>query len=573
MATSYSDISYQYAMDRANNPGLHSYHTPPAYTGGGDYVYNSPFLHDVGYSNSQGHYHIPPTYNRGEVFVPNTPYKYMGYSTNSYHEYPQRYSSNQNMYIQTPEINGLHYHNTCGYAMHKTLQTGQYDTQCHIPGDKHYVNPNVTCQHIGHTHVQNNRSLHIMQTDNSNYRSTETHTIREPDLFNGTSKLEWLGYLKYFETISELNQWPDCQMAKVLVGQLRGEAQKILNTLTYHQFTSYRTLKTIISEAFHSNETQLRDQLIFRFHNCQQMHSQTLSSYSNELQALAREAYMHNTISEINKLVLDQFIIGVLNPEIKHYLRHCAPRSVEEAIYLAEEYTAMKMLRKETEMKVDTNKTVNNGIKEAIYTESSLKDLVRLSNMLQEKQKPNTETLPSHDRYFPYNRRKASMYQTHVKRLRHSIKHSNKNSSYLTETTQVNKLIAISLLEKAKLNCSNNDQNEIDLKENQNSVWLSTELDDIDISLTENSIRLSTESKQTSTVNDEVKAKGLILWPESQPSALKIQNGHQLRLVISHVQIKYQMKILNRKLSHYHFHLSSCSVLQTAMINTHCTFT
>ena len=95
---------------------------------------------------------------------------------------------------------------------------------------------------------------------------------------------------------------------------------------------------------------------------------------------------MHNTISEINKLVLDQFIIGVLNPEIKHYLRHCAPRSVEEAIYLAEEYTAMKMLRKETEMKVDTNKTVNNGIKEAIYTESSLKDLVRLSNMLQEKQ-------------------------------------------------------------------------------------------------------------------------------------------------------------------------------------------
>ena len=25
MATSYSDISYQYAMDRANNPGLHSY--------------------------------------------------------------------------------------------------------------------------------------------------------------------------------------------------------------------------------------------------------------------------------------------------------------------------------------------------------------------------------------------------------------------------------------------------------------------------------------------------------------------------------------------------------------------
>ena len=293
----------------------------------------------------------------------------MGYSTNSYHEYLQRYSSNQNMYIQTPEINGLHYHNSCGYAMLKTLQTGQYDTQCHIPDDKLYVNRNVTFQHLGHTRVQNNRSLHFMQKDNVIYRPTGAHTIHEPDLFNGTSKLEWLGYLKYFETISELNQWSDSQMAKVLVGKLRGEAQKLLNTLTYHQFTSYSTLKMIISEAFHSNETQPRDQLIFRFHNYKQLHSQTLSIYANKLHALAREAFMLNPISELNKLVLDQFTTGMLNPETKQCLRHCATRSVEEAIYLAEEYTAIKMLRKETEMKVDTNKTVNNGIKQP-YTQN-----------------------------------------------------------------------------------------------------------------------------------------------------------------------------------------------------------
>ena len=67
-----------------------------------------------------------------------------------------------------------------GYPMHKILQTGQYDTQCHMPVYEHYVNPNFTCQHIGHTHVQNNRSLHIMQKDNFNYRPIETHGIREP---------------------------------------------------------------------------------------------------------------------------------------------------------------------------------------------------------------------------------------------------------------------------------------------------------------------------------------------------------------------------------------------------------
>ena len=113
------------------------------------------------------------------------------------------------------------------------------------------------------------------------------------------------------------------------------------------------------------------------------------------------------------------------------------------------------------------------------------------------------------------------MYQSLVMRLRHSTKPSNKDFDSQNVMTQTHILKANSLLEKTESNCTNSDQNEIDLKENRNSVWLSTELDDIDISLTKYSIKLSTELKQTSTVNDEVKAKGLILWPESQPSALK----------------------------------------------------
>ena len=246
-------------------------------------------------------------------------------------------------------------------------------------------------------------------------------------------------------------------------------------------------------------------------------------------------------------------------------MRHCAPRSGEEAIYLGEEYPAMKMHRKETEIKADTNKTVNH---DTICTESSLKDLEKLCSVLQEKHKTNTETLSNHERYFPYSRRKASMHQSLVMRLRHSTKPSNKDFDSQNVMTQTHILKA-----NTESNCTNSDQNEIDLKENRNSVWLSTELDDIDISLTKHSIKLSTELKQTSTVNDEVKAKGLILWPESQPSALKNQKGHPLRQVISYVLITYQMKTLNRILSHYHFHPSSCSVLLTAVINTHCIFT
>ena len=162
------------------------------------------------------------------------------------------------------------------------------------------------------------------------------------------------------------------------------------------------------------------------------------------------------------------------------------------------------------------------------------------------------------------------MYQTHVKTLRQSIKPSNKDSSNLTGTTQVNILTANSLLQK--VNFTNSGQNEINLKEILNSFWLSTELDDIDVSLTENPARLYTELKQT-TEKEEVKAKGLVLWPECQPSALKIQKGHPMRQVISYVQITCHMKTLNRKLSHYHFHLCSCLELLRSIINTHCVLT
>ena len=147
-------------------------------------------------------------------------------------------------------------------------------------------------------------------------------------------------------------------------------------------------------------------------------------------------------------------------------------------------------------------------------------------------------------------------------RLRHRVKPSNMDSSNVRGTLQINIHKESSSLEKV-----NSDQHEIDLK--VNSVWLSTEKDDINVSLLENSIQLNAELKKKCTVNDKVNAKGLILWPESQPSALTIQKGHQKRPVISYVQITYQMKTLNRKLSHHHFHLIFCSVLLRAMINIH----
>ena len=157
------------------------------------------------------------------------------------------------------------------------------------------------------------------------------------------------------------------------------------------------------------------------------------------------------------------------------------------------------------------------------------------------------------------------MYQTHVKILRQSKKPSNKDSSNLTGTTEVNILTANSLLQK--VNFTNSGQNEIDLKEILNSFWLSTELDDIDVSRTENPIRLNTELKQTTEKRSKSKRAGFVARMSTK--CFKNSKGHPMRQVISYVQIKYHMKSLNRKLSYYHFHLSSCSELLRSTLFTY----
>ena len=84
--------------------------------------------------------------------------------------------------------------------------------------------------------------------------SSSKNKMLEPETFDGISSAEWAEYIIHFEQIAEWNNWSNTQKAKMLSIKLRGEAQKLLGSLSSDQYNNYETLKTTLSHRFNPQE-------------------------------------------------------------------------------------------------------------------------------------------------------------------------------------------------------------------------------------------------------------------------------------------------------------------------------
>ena len=73
--------------------------------------------------------------------------------------------------------------------------------------------------------------------------------VLEPETFDGSaSDVDISEYLIHFEQVVDWNRWNVDQKAKMLTIKLRGEAQKLLTTLSCLQVMNYSALKQSYSE-------------------------------------------------------------------------------------------------------------------------------------------------------------------------------------------------------------------------------------------------------------------------------------------------------------------------------------
>ena len=140
--------------------------------------------------------------------------------------------------------------------------------------------------------------------------------------------------------MSDWNNWSYGEKSQQLVMSLRGEAQKILGDLSQDQRKDYDNLKSIMSARFCPKELVVAHRVEFRSFLRKQSESQ--SDYGFALRRLGNLAFPEMAYSDTEAVVLDQFMSGIGNSDIRSQVVLHHPRTLESAISLATEFEAVK---------------------------------------------------------------------------------------------------------------------------------------------------------------------------------------------------------------------------------------
>ena len=164
--------------------------------------------------------------------------------------------------------------------------------------------------------------------------------VLEPETFDGSpSGTDTNEYFIHFEQVSDWNEWTEHQRARMLTIKLRGEAQKLLSSLSYTQFTDYATLKQALIQRFSPKERELTYRCEFR--NRRRMKDEQCSDYGFALRRLAQRAYPNIPYLALEVQLIDQFIMGLGSLELEKHVQFHHPKTLDEAINLAMEYTSV----------------------------------------------------------------------------------------------------------------------------------------------------------------------------------------------------------------------------------------
>ena len=126
----------------------------------------------------------------------------------------------------------------------------------------------------------------------------------------------------------------------MLAIHLRGEAQKLLSSLTVSQLSDYNKLKSILSNRYDPKEKEVTYRCQFRYYRREK--GTSASDYGYNLSKLAQKAYPNLTLDQLEVHVIDQFINGLGHHELQKHVQFRHPRTLHEAIGLTTEYEALE---------------------------------------------------------------------------------------------------------------------------------------------------------------------------------------------------------------------------------------
>ena len=170
---------------------------------------------------------------------------------------------------------------------------------------------------------------------NQNYANRRQ---KEPDKFE-ESKIDWSDYLHHFKTVANWNRWTYDEMGMQLAMCLKGDAQRIVTDS--HKINGCIDYNTLISELnYRYNPAQSEYTYKMEFRARLKKSNETAMEYGYALRRLGSKAFPNISRECQEQLVLDQFVMGLVNIELKRHVQFGHAKDLNQAISLAAEFEA-----------------------------------------------------------------------------------------------------------------------------------------------------------------------------------------------------------------------------------------
>ena len=136
------------------------------------------------------------------------------------------------------------------------------------------------------------------------------------------------------------NEWTDQEKAAQLSICLRGNAQRVLSELTKSELSDYNKLRSALTQRFCPPERETAFRCEFRTRR--RSRDESAAEYGYSLKRLASHAFPQIPMSMRESLVIEQYVSGLGNAELKRHVQFSHPSTLDKAISLAVEFEAFE---------------------------------------------------------------------------------------------------------------------------------------------------------------------------------------------------------------------------------------
>lgn len=147
-------------------------------------------------------------------------------------------------------------------------------------------------------------------------------------------KTSWESYVTHLRTVADANSWDEGATRIHLAANLRDRALDYYQMLDPDTQHNYKKLIASLGRRFGMKLSPCAAQT--KFQTRHQRPRETLEEFATDIKQLGRAAHPSYPASVVSELCLTQFLNGIDDTELQCGVRDWDPRSLEEALSIAE---------------------------------------------------------------------------------------------------------------------------------------------------------------------------------------------------------------------------------------------